>query len=154
MAYFYLNFYACLERSPDVESNPGPGVLFLVSAEYSSVMWGAFTGTWAPWQWLRLSAIYCCALCPWSLTSVMCQSFWFLNLVVLCSLGCLGARGMAAPMRDGWVLFCTHGNCSSDNLGGTSRKRWISRHCWQHNEKQSPYRDATTFRAGNRNLAL
>ena len=35
----------------------------------------------------------------------------------------------------GWYgVTCTHGNCSSDTLGGMSRIWWISWHCIQHNE--------------------
>ena len=42
----YLLSYACLGlQFLDVETNPGPGVLFLVSAEYSAVMCGAYPGT-------------------------------------------------------------------------------------------------------------
>ena len=35
----------------------------------------------------------------------------------------------------GWYgATCTHGNCSSDTLGGMSRICWTSWHCIQHNE--------------------
>ena len=50
------------------------GVRFLVPAEYFAVMCGAFPGTCATWQWLRLSTIYCCALRPWSRTDVILTS--------------------------------------------------------------------------------
>ena len=102
MVYTQLIFYACLElRFPDLETNPGPGVLFLVPAEYSAEMCGAFRGTWETWQWLRLSTIYRCALRPWSRTDVVYQSCWSLDLVVLsccAEIGCLGLVG--------WLQMC------------------------------------------------
>ena len=46
MNFFYLIFYGCLRlRFLDVETNPGRGVLYLLSAEYSVVMCGAWPGT-------------------------------------------------------------------------------------------------------------
>ena len=41
-------------------------VLFLMTAEYSAVMCGAWPGTLVTWPWLRFSMIYCCALRLWS----------------------------------------------------------------------------------------
>ena len=38
------------------------GVLYLLSAEYSVVMCGAWPETLVTWSWLRLSMICCCAL--------------------------------------------------------------------------------------------
>ena len=97
-----LIFYACLElRFPDVKTNPATGVLYLGSAEYSAVMWGAFPGTWANWQWLPLSTIYCCALRPWFRTVVIYHSCWFLDMVVLsfcAEMGCLWLVG--------WLHMC------------------------------------------------
>ena len=41
----HLIFYACLElRFPDVKTNPATGVLFLVSAKFSAVIFRAFPG--------------------------------------------------------------------------------------------------------------
>ena len=46
MEYLYLIFNACLKlRFRDMEIIPDPGVLFLLSAEYSEVMCGAWQGT-------------------------------------------------------------------------------------------------------------
>ena len=46
MEYLNFIFYACLRlRFLDVEIDPGPRVLFLLSAEYSAVMYGAWSGT-------------------------------------------------------------------------------------------------------------
>ena len=46
MVSIYFIMYTCLElRFLDVEPNPGPGVLFLVPAKYSTVMCGSFPGT-------------------------------------------------------------------------------------------------------------
>ena len=46
MDFLYLIFYACLRLGVlDVETNPGRGVLFLMSAEYSAVMCRAWPGT-------------------------------------------------------------------------------------------------------------
>ena len=43
MVSLHLIFYACLDfRFPDVETNPGPDVLFLRPVEYSVVMCGPF----------------------------------------------------------------------------------------------------------------
>ena len=104
MVFIHL-FYACLElRFPDVET---PGVLFLVPAEYSAVICRAFPGSWATWQWLRLSTIYCCALKPWSQTSIIYRRrgscIWSSCLVV--PDGMPRACGMAAYVRDGYGTF-------------------------------------------------
>ena len=46
MDFIYPIFYACLRlRFQDVEINPVPRRLFLLSAEYSAVMIGARKGT-------------------------------------------------------------------------------------------------------------
>ena len=65
-------------------------VLFLMSAEYSLVMWGAWPGTLVSWPWLRLSMIYCCALRLWSQICVTCRRCWFPVSVALSC--CVGAR--------------------------------------------------------------
>ena len=83
------------------------GVLFLMSAEYSAVMCGAWPRTLVTWQWLRLSMIYCCALRLWSQICVTCRKYWFPDSVALSC--CAGARClvrvMAAYVRDGYGAF-------------------------------------------------
>ena len=55
------------------------GIQFLLSAEYSAVMSGAWLGTLVTWLWLCL----CCALRLWSQICGTCQSYWFPDLVTL-----------------------------------------------------------------------
>ena len=71
-------------------------VLYLMSAEYSVVMCGAWQGTLVTWPWLRLSMIYCCALRLWSQICVTCRRSWFpVSVTLSCCVGarCLGPVG-------------------------------------------------------------
>ena len=79
----------------------GPGVLFLVSAEYSALMLWTFPGTWATWPWLSVSVRFIVVLRPWSRSGVTRQSFWFLDLVVL---SCCAVKGWFGPV--GWLNMC------------------------------------------------
>ena len=46
MGLIHQIFYACLKlQFPDVETNPGLRVLYLLLAEYCVVMYGAYLGT-------------------------------------------------------------------------------------------------------------
>ena len=84
------------------------GVLYLLSAEYSAVMCGAWPGTLVTWPWLRLSMIYCFALRLWSQICVTCRSLLvlgFVRPVLLCRGKMSRARGMAAYVRDGFGAF-------------------------------------------------
>ena len=63
----------------------------------------------------------------------------------------------------GWYgVTCTHGNCSSDTVGGMSRICCSSWHCIQHNEnsmyagpiKESQGRYSTRDRLGNEELSF
>ena len=93
-------FYACLRlRFLDVETNPGRGGLFPLSADYSVVICGAWPGNLVDWPWRRLSKIYCCIQRLWSLICVTCRSCWFPDLVALSY--CAGKD--ASGPRDGGV---------------------------------------------------
>ena len=76
-------------------------VLYLLSAEYSTIMCGAWPGTLVKWPWLCLSMIYCCALRLWSQICITCQRCWLTVSVVLSR-----ARGMAEYVQDGYGAFC------------------------------------------------
>ena len=82
-------------------------VLLLGPAEYSAVMCGSFPGTWATWQWLRLSMICCCAPRPWSWTGVISELLvpLFGRPVLSCWDGTPWALVMAAYVRDGCGEF-------------------------------------------------
>ena len=73
-------------------------VLFLLSAEYSVVMYGPWPGTLVTWPCLRLSITYYRALRPCSQVCVTCRSYWFRDLVALSC--CAGARCL---MPEGWL---------------------------------------------------
>ena len=100
-----------------------PGVLFLRPAEYSAVMCGAFRRSWDMWQWLCFSMICCCALGPWSRTGVICQSCWFLDLVVLY---CCAGMECHRPM--GWLHMCEMdmGHFANLNLSVAVVRCWYS----------------------------
>ena len=74
------------------------GVLFLLSAEYSAVMCGAWPETKVTWPWLRLSMIYCCALRLWSQICVTGRIYWFPDSGDLYC--CAGAR---CHGPEGWL---------------------------------------------------
>ena len=61
----------------------------------------AFIGTWANWQWLRLSTIYCCARRRWSRTGIPIRNIIIvLEIRVACSWiwsSCLIVQGWDAP---------------------------------------------------------
>ena len=82
------------------------GVLFLMSAEYSVLMCGAWPGTLVTWPWIRVSMIYCYALRLWShAICYTCRSYWFMDSV---GLSCSGGRclcKMAAYVWDGYGAF-------------------------------------------------
>ena len=65
-------------------------VLFLLSAEHSAVLCGAWPGTFVTWPWLRLSMTYCCAVRLWSQICVMCRRYRFQDTVTQSC--CAGAR--------------------------------------------------------------
>ena len=75
------------------------GVPFLLSAEYSVVMSGAWPGTLVILPWFHLSMMYCCALRLWSQICITCRSCWFPDSVALSC--CAGA---SCP-RDGYRAF-------------------------------------------------
>ena len=101
---YILLFYACLElRFLDVVTNSGPQRAVPGAYRILCSNVRAFPRTWAMWQQLRLSMICCCALRPWSLTGIIYQSCWILDLVVRSC--CERASGMAANVRDGYAAF-------------------------------------------------
>ena len=73
-------------------------VLFLLSAEYSAVMCGAWPGTLVTWPYLLLSMKYCCALRLSSQICVTCRRYWFPDSVTLSC--CAGARCLGP---EGWL---------------------------------------------------
>ena len=84
-------------------------VPFLMSAEYSVVMWEPWPGTIVTWRWLRFSMTYCSDLRLWSQICVTYRSCWFPDLVALscCAGACRMPRAwrMAAYIRDGYGAF-------------------------------------------------
>ena len=71
-------------------------VLYRLSAEYSVVMYGAWTATLVTWPWIRLSMIYCCALRLSSQICARCRRCWFpVSVALSCCVGarCLGPVG-------------------------------------------------------------
>ena len=91
------------------------GSQFLLSAEYSAVMCGAWPGTFVTWPWFRHSMIHCCALRVWSQTCVTCRtteySLW-------CKTGVGGLPDLVA-------LSCCDGARTSDPMDGCVRKRLL-----------------------------
>ena len=73
------------------------GVLYLLFAEYSVIICGAWPGTLVTWPWCRLSMIYCCAPRFWSQICVTC---WRCRFPVSVALSCVGARCLG-PV--GWL---------------------------------------------------
>ena len=125
MHFSYLIFVACLRlRFLDVETNPGSRVLFLLSAEYSTVVCGAWPGTFVTWSWLHLSMIYCCALRLWSQICVTCRSYWLPDSVALSY--CAEARCLGP---EGWLhtyeMVTEH--FTDPNLSVVVAKCWILR---------------------------
>ena len=57
--------------------------MYLLSAEYSVVMCGAWPGTLVAWLWLRFDMIYSFALRLWSQIFVMCMSCLLPDLVAM-----------------------------------------------------------------------
>ena len=103
MCLIYGHFYACLGlRFLDVETNPGPGFLFLVSAEYSTVMCGGLSKNLN--DLTVASSHYDLWMCSKTLVSdigVTCRSYGFLDLVALsfcAGTGCIG------PLE--WLHMC------------------------------------------------
>ena len=100
------------------------GILFLMSAHYSVVMWGAWPGTLATWPWLRLSMICWCALRLWSQICITYRSCWFPDLVTLSRYS--GARGLEP---EGWLhtlqMFTEH--FAYPNLSVVVAKCWFLR---------------------------
>ena len=51
-----------------------------------------------------------------------------------CKVLCRRCQGKFTELCGWYGVTCTHGNCSSDTLGGMSSICWTSWHCIQHNE--------------------
>ena len=85
-------------------------VLYLLSTEYSVVMWGACPGTLVTWLWLRLSMIYYIAVRLWSQICVTCGCCWFpVSVALSCCVGarCLGPVGWWHTLSMGWWFVHT-----------------------------------------------
>ena len=101
MVSLYLIFYACLElQFPDVETNPGPrppvpGASRILCSNVRGLSKNLSNVT------VALSMICCCALRPWSRTGVICQSCWFLDLVILYC-----CAGIECRRPVGWLHMC------------------------------------------------
>ena len=124
MVSLYLIFYACLELLfPDVETNPGPWRPVPEACRILCSNVRDLPRTWAMWKWLCLSMICCCALRPWSRTGVICQSCWFLNLVVLY---CYAGMEWRGPV--GWLHMCemVMGNFVNLNLSVAVVRCWYN----------------------------
>ena len=123
MDFLHLIFYGCLRlRFWMFRQTLALGVLYLLSAEYSAVMCGAWPPTLVTGPWLCLSMIYCCALRLWSQICSTCRRCWFRVSVALSC--CVGARCLG-PV--GWLhtfeMVTEH--FANPNLSVVVAKCWL-----------------------------